>query len=67
MRNNPINEPARLFTVPETAAILRITRAQAYRLIKQDAIPSIRVGHAIRVPESRLTLWIENQIGRRKL
>ena len=67
MKNHPINGPARLFTVPETAAILRITRSQAYRLIKQSAIPSIRVGHAIRVPESRVTSWIENQIGRRNL
>lgn len=55
----PVNEgdiknlPAFL-TVEETAKILRLKRSTAYEYIRQGAIPSVRLGHFIRVPKARI-------------
>jgi excisionase family DNA binding protein len=40
--------------VKEIAALLRISLSQAYELIAQGVIPSIRFGKAIRVPRAAL-------------
>lgn len=50
----------RLLLVSEVSEILRIPKILTYRLIKQGAIPSIRIGKRIRVPEERLREWIES-------
>jgi len=47
------NLPAFL-TVEEVADILRLKRSTAYEYVRQGAIPSIRMGHFIRVPKARI-------------
>jgi len=47
------NLPAFL-TVEEVAEILRLKRSTAYEYVRQGAIPSIRLGHFIRVPKARI-------------
>lgn len=42
------NCPA-LLTVPELAAVLRVGRNTAYRLIDDGTIPAIKIGRQIRV------------------
>lgn len=42
------------------AEILNVSRSQAFTLMKQGAIPSVRVGHCVRVQESDLKEFIEN-------
>ena len=42
------NCPA-LLTVPELAAVLRVGRNTAYRLIDAGIVPSIKIGRQIRV------------------
>ncbi len=50
-----------LFTVPEAASILRISRNSAYELLRQNVVPHIRLGRRILVPKQALELWIERQ------
>jgi excisionase family DNA binding protein len=40
--------PAELFTIPETAAYLKISVSRLYELVQQDLIPCIRIGKLIR-------------------
>lgn len=47
------NLPAFL-TVEETAKILRLKRSTAYEYVRQGTIPSVRLGHFIRIPKARI-------------
>lgn len=38
-----------VLTVQELAAVLRISRSEAYKLVDQGVIPSVRIGRSIRV------------------
>jgi len=51
-----------LLTVPEVAKILRIGRTKAYELVRDDIIPSIRLGKHIRVPLVSLKKWLQIQV-----
>lgn len=42
-------------TVDETAVVLRIGRSAAYAAVRSEQIPSIRIGHSLRVPRG----WLE--------
>lgn len=48
-----------LITVEEAATALSISRAQAYALVRQGRLPSVRLGErAVRVPVAQLHQWI---------
>lgn len=47
------NLPAFL-TVEETARILRLKRSTAYEYVRHGNIPSVRLGHFIRIPKARI-------------
>jgi excisionase family DNA binding protein len=53
-RHNGDQDLPRVLTVPEAAAVLRISRGQAYRAVKTGEIPSISVGKRVMVPTARL-------------
>lgn len=42
-------QPQRLLTIAETASILRIGIATAYRLVHSGELPAVRIGGQIRV------------------
>jgi putative molybdopterin biosynthesis protein len=44
----------------EVAEILNVSRAQAFNLMRRGEIPSIRIGHNIRVEEADLHEFIKN-------
>lgn len=50
-------EPIRLLTVRAVIERLNISRAKAYQLMR-DELPVVRIGRAVRVPESGLEEWI---------
>jgi excisionase family DNA binding protein len=54
-------EPA-VLTVPEVAAVLRMSKVLVYRACRRGQIPHIRVGHRVVVP----AWWLEEQLGRKK-
>lgn len=53
-----MDELPAFLTVPEAARVLRLKRSTAYELVRQGAIPSIRLGRQIRVPRDRLLAWL---------
>ena len=50
-----------LLTVPEAARLLRISRNLTYELIRQKALPHVRLGRRILVPRQRLENWVEEE------
>ena len=51
-----------LLSIPEAAAVLRLSRAKVYQLIDVEGLPIVRFGRAVRVPHSSLQLWIEQRM-----
>lgn len=50
-----------LLTVPETAALLRLSPRRLYALIAQRMLPEsliVRFGRAVRVSQPRLRCWL---------
>ena len=45
----------------EVADCLGLGRPKTYELLRDGTLPSIRLGHAVRVPTSALREWIERQ------
>jgi excisionase family DNA binding protein len=44
----------RLYTVPEAAAVLGLSRATVYRLMGEGRLESVRVGRARRIPQEAI-------------
>lgn len=49
----------KLLTVPDVQQITGLPRWRIYELVKQDAIPHMRVGKTLRFSELALAQWIE--------
>lgn len=49
-----------LFTLPEVARILGITKERAYAIARSGLLPTVRIGRQIRVDRQQLNSWIEN-------
>lgn len=53
-------QPERLaWSVPELSVLLGIPTATLWRYLAQGVIPSVKIGHARRVPAS----WVESTVG----
>ncbi len=50
-----------LLTVDQVAERLGIGRSLAWRLVREGALPSIRLGRLVRVPQQALERWIAEQ------
>lgn len=50
-----------LFTIPEAAAALRLSRAKVYRLIYYEGLPVVHFGRAVRVSVIALQEWLEER------
>lgn len=50
----------RLLTIPEVAALLRVTIDRAYQLAREGLLPTVRLGRQIRVSEDALLHWLNN-------
>ena len=46
-------------SVPEVAAVLGISRAVAYELVRLEGFPKIRIGNRIVVPKDKLIAWMD--------
>ena len=54
-------EPDRLLTIPQVAERLAIPTGHAYDLARRDVLPVVRIGKYIRVSQTSLTRWMEQQ------
>ncbi len=50
-----------MLSVPEVAAVLSISRAGAYELVKERGFPSLTIGSRILVPRDKLIAWINEK------
>ena len=51
-----------LFTVPEAAEMLGISRSHLYQLIQSDKLPVVRLGASVRIPRVWLERYIEDSV-----
>lgn len=47
-----------LLRATEVAAMLGIGRATVYELMASGAIPTVRIGRSVRVPQEALNRWV---------
>jgi excisionase family DNA binding protein len=45
----------------EAGAALGLGRSKTYELLKAGILPSVRLGHSVRVPAEALRRWVESQ------
>lgn len=50
-----------LYTIPEVAKYLKMSKSKVYYLAKQGKLPAIHIGKNVRVRESDLNKWVEEQ------
>jgi putative molybdopterin biosynthesis protein len=51
----------KVFTIPEVAAYLKISKSKIYDLVSRKEIPHLRLGRNVRIRESDLLTWLELQ------
>jgi excisionase family DNA binding protein len=52
---------ARFLTIPEVAEQLSLSRTKVYSLIKQEGLPVVRFGRAVRISQDDLSVWLANR------
>jgi excisionase family DNA binding protein len=57
--DRPLNE-VRLLTVAEVAAILRLSKMTVYRMVNSGALPALKVGRSVRIPEHVVDDYLRN-------
>ena len=57
-RDNKIKSVRMVYTVPEIAAMLKISRGEAYRLVHSDQFKIVRIGKSIRVAKESFEKWL---------
>ncbi len=55
------------YTIPEVARLLKISPTKAYAWAQQGLIPCVKIGKNVRVRESELNQWLEEQLQKRDL
>ena len=51
-----------MLSVPDVSAVLGISRAGAYELVKTEGFPSLNIGTRIIIPKDDFISWIKRQI-----
>ena len=50
-----------MLSVPEVAAVLGISRAGAYELVKGKDFPALKIGSRIVVPKEKFIAWVDER------
>ncbi|MCC6192821.1 MAG: helix-turn-helix domain-containing protein [Anaerolineales bacterium] len=48
-----------LYTIPEVARYLKLSRSKVYYLVQRGAMPHVRIGKNVRIREQQLRDWLE--------
>lgn len=52
----------KIYTVPEVAIYLKMSTSKVYLLVQKKSIPHVKIGRNVRVRETDLKKWIENNV-----
>ncbi len=55
-----------MLSVQDVAAVLGISRAGAYELVKSDGFLAMNIGSRIIVPKEEFLLWIKQKVSEKK-
>ena len=55
-----------MLSVPEVAAVLGISQAGAYELVRTDGFPSLKVVSRIVVPKEKFIEWIDKNTAKKQ-
>lgn len=64
-RSKPVTDPTQLpmaLNANQVAAVLGISRAGAYNLMRSEGFPTLFIGKRMVVPKDRLMDWMNTQI-----
>ena len=50
-----------MLSVPEVAAVLGISRAGIYKLVRSNGFPALKIGSRIVVPKEKFIEWIDEK------
>ena len=56
-----------MLSVQDVSAVLGISRAGAYELVKSEGFPAMNIGSRIIVPKEDFILWIKQKVSEKKL
>jgi excisionase family DNA binding protein len=59
--NEPLPPPDRLMTLPELAGYLQVSRGTVLRLIRDEALPAIRLGRGYRFERATVDMWLRQR------
>ncbi len=51
-----------IFTIPEVASYLKISKSKVYSLVQTGEIPHLKIGRNVRIRETELKQWIEKYL-----
>ena len=55
-----------MLSVQDVSAVLGISRAGAYELVKSEGFPAMNIGSRIIVPKEDFILWIRKKVSAKK-
>jgi excisionase family DNA binding protein len=58
----PTNVEPLLLTIPQVGAMLGLGHSKVYDLIRQEGLPTVKFGAAVRVPAEELKQWVKKRI-----
>jgi excisionase family DNA binding protein len=48
-----------IYTIPEVAKYLKLSKSKVYYLVQRGHIPHVRIGKNVRIREQQLQEWLE--------
>ncbi len=55
-----------MLSVQDVSAVLGISRAGAYELVKSEGFPAMNIGSRIIVPKEDFILWVKQRVSEKK-